>query len=71
MSTGRLPEDQGTHEEDEAPDPNNRRRQPDEPKHAGTRDVTEGPAGGTETGGSRNYPSTGGATGVDIGHHPE
>jgi hypothetical protein len=45
----------------------------DETKHSGSRDVTEGVTGalGTESGGSRNYRQGTGATGGDIGNHPE
>jgi len=42
-------------------------------KHPGSRDVTEGPTGGTgtEVGGTRNYRQGTGATGMDIGNRPE
>jgi hypothetical protein len=40
------------------------------PKHSGSRDVSH-TAGASETGGSRNFRSTGGATGSDLGNRPE
>jgi hypothetical protein len=47
--------------------------QHDRTKHSGSRDVTEGPTGGTgtEVGGTRNYRQGTGATGTDIGGRPE
>jgi hypothetical protein len=47
--------------------------QHDRTKHSGSRDVTEGTSGGTgtEVGGSRNYRTGTGATGMDIGNRPE
>jgi len=45
--------------------------QHDRTKHSGSRDVTEGTSVGTETGGTRNYRSGGGAVGGDIGNRPE
>ena len=45
--------------------------QHDRSKHSGSRDVTEGTTVGTETGGTRNYRSGGGAVGSDIGNRPE
>ena len=44
---------------------------PDESKHAGSRDVTDGTTGGAEVGGTRNYRTGTGATGSDIGNRPE
>ena len=43
----------------------------DRDQHSGSRDVTEGTTVGTETGGTRNYRSGGGAIGTDIGNRPE
>jgi hypothetical protein len=45
----------------------------DRTEHSGSRDVTEGPSGGTgtEVGGTRNYRQGSGATGGDIGNRPE
>jgi hypothetical protein len=45
----------------------------DRTEHAGSRDVTEGTTGGTgtEVGGTRNYRTGTGATGMDIGNRPE
>jgi hypothetical protein len=45
--------------------------QHDRTKHSGSRDVTEGTTGGTESGGTRNYRQGSGAVGVDIGNRPE
>ncbi|MFN8064034.1 MAG: hypothetical protein U0P82_04495 [Vicinamibacterales bacterium] len=47
--------------------------QHDRSRHSGSRDVTESTTGGTgtETGGTRNYRSGTGATGMDIGNRPE
>jgi len=47
--------------------------QHDRTAHSGSRDVTEGTTGGTgtEVGGSRNYRTGTGATGMDIGNRPE
>jgi len=45
--------------------------QHDRTQHSGSRDVTEGTTVGTETGGTRNYRSGGGAVGSDIGNRPE
>jgi hypothetical protein len=47
--------------------------QHDRSEHSGSRDVTEGTTGGTgtEVGGSRNYRTGTGATGMDIGNRPE
>jgi hypothetical protein len=39
--------------------------------HSGSRDVTEGKTGGAEVGGSRNYRTGTGASGMDIGNRPE
>ena len=41
----------------------------DRTSHSGSRDVPGGPGG--ETGGTRNYRSSGGATGSDLGNRPE
>jgi hypothetical protein len=38
---------------------------------AGSRDVSEGGGVATETGGTRNYHHSGGATGGDLGNRPE
>jgi len=45
--------------------------QQDRTKHPGSRDVTEGTTSGTESGGTRNYRTGGGAVGGDIGNRPE
>jgi hypothetical protein len=47
--------------------------QHDRTQHSGSRDVTEGTTGGTgtEVGGTRNYRTGTGATGMDIGNRPE
>jgi len=47
--------------------------QHDRSEHSGSRDVTEGVTGGTgtEVGGTRNYRTGTGATGMDIGNRPE
>ena len=58
------------HENDEAMRGGSR---PDESRHPGSRDVTEGMSGGlgTETGGSRNYRQGTGASGGDRGNRHE
>ena len=40
-------------------------------RRAGSRELDEGGGVAAETGGSRNYHSTGGATGGDLGNRPE
>ena len=40
-------------------------------QHAGSREVSEGGGVGSEVSGTRNYHSTGGATGGDLGNRPE
>ena len=40
-------------------------------RRAGSRDVDEGGGVATEVAGTRNYHSTGGATGGDLGNRPE
>jgi hypothetical protein len=40
-------------------------------QHAGSRDVSEGGGVNAEVSGTRNYHSTGGATGGDLGNRPE
>jgi len=40
-------------------------------RRAGSRELDEGGGVAAETGGTRNYHSTGGATGGDLGNRPE
>ena len=62
-TTDHIPEGTGSDDEDLAEsDPNER---------PGSRDVTGGGGAGTETGGTRNYRQTSGASGGDVGNRPE
>ena len=56
---------------EEGPDGDTYEKKDDANRRAGSRDVDEGGGVASETGGTRNYHSTGGATGGDLGNRPE
>ena len=60
-------------DEEEADEPMEGGSKHGESRHPGSRDVTEGTSGntGTEVGGTRNYRTGSGVSGMDIGNRPE
>ena len=60
-------------DEEEADEPMDGGSKHGEVRHPGSRDVTEGTSGntGTEVGGTRNYRTGSGVSGMDIGNRPE
>lgn len=60
-------------EEEEMDEPMEGGSKHGEVRHPGSRDVTEGTSGntGTEVGGTRNYRTGSGVSGMDIGNRPE